>query len=284
MDEGTANVEVTGNTIVNCTNQGIFFHNAHDIKVLNNTIFTANNRYMAMSQSANKPLVKNNTISGNIFFSNLGTQTFLYLRSDVSTNLTQFGNFSGNYYARPSDNNTATVLSKIKVYELTAAIKSFTTACRFEYNATTTAKTIALDASYVDAKNKSYSGSITLQPYTSLVLIRTGSSSLRSSSNTVSNVSNNADTAILAISKPLNLKVFPNPAVNKIQLSVDGLQMNNQKAQLSITNLSGIIVKSIPVTLSGKTLEAEVSSLSQGLYIVSFVTDNFKASKKFLKN
>ncbi len=81
-----------------------------------------------------------------------------------------------------------------------------------------------------------------------------------------------------------DLKVFPNPAVNKIQISVDGLQNNNKKARLSITNLSGIIVKSMPVNLSGKTIEADVSSLSSGMYIVSIITDNAVMSRKILKN
>ncbi|WP_018612352.1 Ig-like domain-containing protein [Segetibacter koreensis] len=81
-----------------------------------------------------------------------------------------------------------------------------------------------------------------------------------------------------------NVKVFPNPAINKIQINVDGLQLNNQQAQLSITNLSGILIKKMPVALSGKTIEADVTSLSAGMYIVSIVSDNIMISKKFVKN
>ena len=41
-------------------------------------------------------------------------------------------------------------------------------------NASSSSKTISLDANYVDVKNKSYDGSITLAPYSSAVLIRAG--------------------------------------------------------------------------------------------------------------
>ena len=80
------------------------------------------------------------------------------------------------------------------------------------------------------------------------------------------------------------LKVFPNPAVNKIQIKVEGLQMINQGANLSIQTLSGIIIKNIPVILSGKAIEADVTSLKTGMYVVSIATDNFITSSKFIKN
>ncbi len=43
---------------------------------------------------------------------------------------------------------------------------------RFEYNGSTAAKNIALDGNYVDARNKKYSGTVTLSPFASLVLMR----------------------------------------------------------------------------------------------------------------
>jgi|GEM_PF-1437970 len=45
---------------------------------------------------------------------------------------------------------------------------------RFEYNDTTSNKTISLGANYIDMKNVAYNGSITLPPFTSAVLIKTG--------------------------------------------------------------------------------------------------------------
>ena len=42
----------------------------------------------------------------------------------------------------------------------------------FEYNAAKTNKVVALSGNYKDVKGVSYSGSVTLQPYTSIVLIK----------------------------------------------------------------------------------------------------------------
>ncbi len=45
---------------------------------------------------------------------------------------------------------------------------------RFEYNATKEVKKIMLDGSYVDPRNRKFSGSVALAPFTSLVLLKTG--------------------------------------------------------------------------------------------------------------
>ena len=45
---------------------------------------------------------------------------------------------------------------------------------RFEYNSTKSPKTVSLDKRYVDLNNKSYSGAVTLQPYSSVILLKAG--------------------------------------------------------------------------------------------------------------
>ena len=45
---------------------------------------------------------------------------------------------------------------------------------RFEYNEKATAKTITLDGTYADINNTSHSGTITIAPYSSVILIRNG--------------------------------------------------------------------------------------------------------------
>jgi parallel beta-helix repeat protein len=281
LDNGSTYVEVSGNTIANCSNQGIYIHNARDIKITNNTVFNVG-RCLTMSEQANHPQIRNCTVSGNIFFKALASATFLYIKSD-GTDQKLFATYSGNRYVSPADNNISTVLSSTKVYESTATIKSFTAPIRFEYNSSQVSKTITLDANYTDAKNINYSGSITLLPYTSAVLIRTSAiTSVRPI--TFSSSITKPDSVNPEIAKSLSLKVFPNPAVNNIQINVEGLQINDQKARLSIINISGIIVKVIPMSLSTKTIEANVSSLSTGMYIVQLVTGNTVMTRKFLKN
>jgi uncharacterized protein YqfB (UPF0267 family) len=97
------------------------------------------------------------------------------------------------------------------------------------------------------------------------------------------NNSNTTESLTKDTSKSLNLKLYPNPAVSKIQISVDGLQASDEKATLIITNLSGIVVKRVAVNLNN-TIQADISSLNAGMYIATIVSDNTKTSKKFVKN
>ena len=116
--------------------------------------------------------------------------SFLYLTGyDINLDdIKNFGSAKGNFYAKPIDSSSA-----IKVvntdYDVSGwqnysgqdanshgSPKSITDLndLRFEYNATSSSKTINLDANYIDVKNNSYNGSVTLAPYTSVVLIKTG--------------------------------------------------------------------------------------------------------------
>lgn len=84
------------------------------------------------------------------------------------------------------------------------------------------------------------------------------------------------------LSELSNLQVFPDPAVNMIQVYFDRLQAY-LKTNLIIQNASGKIVKKYPVVISGKTIDVDISSLSPGIYIIGLSSDNFAISKKFLK-
>ncbi len=81
-----------------------------------------------------------------------------------------------------------------------------------------------------------------------------------------------------------DLKVFPNPAVSKIFINLNEIMPGIKKANVNIQNVSGVVFKSIPIIISGKTLEADVSSLRTGVYIISLVKDDLIISRKFVKN
>jgi len=81
-----------------------------------------------------------------------------------------------------------------------------------------------------------------------------------------------------------DLKVFPNPAVSKIYVNINELLPGIKTANVNIQNLSGIVFKSIPVIISAKTIEADVSSLRTGIYIISIVHNDVIISRKFVKN
>ncbi len=110
-------------------------------------------------------------------------------------------------------------------------------------------------------------------------------SSRPSNNNEASIVINNSDTAKLqgATSlKNIDFKLYPVPALSSIHLNFDRFLIN-QRATLTIQNVSGIILKRYPVVISGKTLEIDISSLNSGMFIISLATDEVSLNKKFLK-
>lgn len=84
------------------------------------------------------------------------------------------------------------------------------------------------------------------------------------------------------VAKPAELKLYPNPVIDKVQLSLAGLQYN-QRANISIIDLLGKVVKNIPVIYAGQNIEIDVSALSTGMYVLRVTGENFTVNKKFLK-
>jgi hypothetical protein len=76
--------------------------------------------------------------------------------------------------------------------------------------------------------------------------------------------------------------IFPNPVVDKLFVTFNGAK-NNQKATIIIRNLSGMLLKNIPVTLSGNGISVDVSSFNTGMYTLTVKGEDFSISKKFLK-
>ncbi len=197
MDNNTSNTDVSNNTIAGCNNQGVYIHSSYAINITNNTMFN-NLRQLSMVEDQDHAKIRNCVISGNIIFSKLTSQSIFYIRSYYN-DVHYFGKFSGNYYARPSDDKNQSTLDQIHSFDTYATLKTYTAPVRFEYNGTQVSKTIALDADYADAKNTKYSGSITLQPFTSVVLIKTGTTTSTSPSVSITSPAANASYASPAI-------------------------------------------------------------------------------------
>jgi parallel beta-helix repeat protein len=385
FDNGSMNVEVTGNTVFNVSDMALYVHNSKNIKVSGNTFYAPDFRKIGMLENANRPLIRGNSITNNIFFVKSRGEGFIFRKSEAGSSLGSFATISGNYYASLLDDNTSSLHTKVKAYDANAKFKDYTGGPRFEYNATGSSKNVSLDATYVDAKNVTYSGSITLPPYSAAVLVKTGSSGGGSGSSypTVSitsptlnssfkatasiDISAAADDADGSVSKvefyngstflhtettapyqwtwnnvpsgtyyltakatdnsgkvttssivkvsvwaaretfgntstvvktdsatakaftlntvdqhAFTFSLFPNPAVNKLHVNFANALIN-QKANLSIVNMSGNIIKNIPVVLSGKLIELDISSLSSGIYTLNLINANTVLSKKFIK-
>ena len=77
-------------------------------------------------------------------------------------------------YIQFQQNSSTIYIDDIQFYEATTTPTNIDNYLKFEYNPSNNLKTIALDATYITVNNSVYSGSITLQPYTSVILIKSG--------------------------------------------------------------------------------------------------------------
>lgn len=104
LDDNSANICVSGNTMAYSGKAGIYLHNCHDVDVNNNTLYANATQLIVQKDAASKGLVRNNSIKKNIFFSDKPSQfvaSFLTNGDDIDL----FGKIDDNYYSRPSDDN-----------------------------------------------------------------------------------------------------------------------------------------------------------------------------------
>jgi len=101
MDNNTSYVDISGNTVANCTNNGLFLHSANTLTIKNNTFYN-NFKQLLASQDADKGngLIRNCIITNNNFFSKRPEQTIVNQRS-YADDISLFGRFDSNYYNRP---------------------------------------------------------------------------------------------------------------------------------------------------------------------------------------
>jgi hypothetical protein len=85
---------------------------------------------------------------------------------------------AGSLVIEIEQNSGTTYIDNVSFYEATATLYDPAAQIRFEYNATKAAKTIALGASYTAVNGTVYSSSVTLQPFTSIILIKNATTAL----------------------------------------------------------------------------------------------------------
>lgn len=201
LDDHTKFVTVANNTVSYCSGVGLFLHRAHDITVTNNIFYNNNNSKSNFTkgqifwQYTQDAPVTNINIKHNTFWATNSNQTVFNFYS-TSTNLNDmqsFGIADSNYYFNPSTSNYFFIKDGgvFNIYTLSAwktysgqDSHSFSSpktisspdSVRLIYNATSTPSTTILPYNYIDIASNSYNGTITLQPYSSKLLIQNGSS------------------------------------------------------------------------------------------------------------
>ncbi len=208
LDGGSDNVIIRRNYISTVNAAGIYMNTPLNCTIRDNTIYNCRYASIHSNKDNGAPalnlVVKNNICvarSLNTAPTNSNQRCFYYLSwaDDIATNVIA----DSNYYARPIDDATANPISKIVFagsytswgepgtqvkYTLAGWKTAFPTLdqhskksalsitdvnyLRFEYNETSSSKTITLGANYMDVKGVAYPGTITLAPYTAAVLIK----------------------------------------------------------------------------------------------------------------
>jgi hypothetical protein len=274
---------------------------------LNNNTFYNNAKqfYVTTDQVAAGAATRNVTATNNLFISKHANQYTGHFESSFN-DIGLFGSFDNNVYARPIEDNKTIWASWVNggtrihsavdlqtwkgLFGKDASSRKsplqLPTGSNpdeyllFEYNASSSPRTISLSGTYLDARGNSYSSDVTLQPYTSLVLIRT-SGAIRAASPTVSIATN----SLGSIAESMAMKVYPNPAKSHVEISLKLPQLNNQRVSLTIQSASGAMVRSMPVTVSdGMITKIDLSTFSPGVYIVNVLSNGkVVATRKFVK-
>ncbi|MGH2566161.1 MAG: PKD domain-containing protein, partial [Ginsengibacter sp.] len=186
-----------------------------------------------------------------------------------------YGTADSNYYARPLDDNNMvrTFVPPTTTYYNVSGWSTFTAQdvhskqspkttttvndLRFEYNATSSSKTVTLDGNYIDVRNVSYNGTITLAPYSSAVLIRNGAAT------------NQAPTANAGSDQTITLPK------NSVTLSGSGTDPDGTISSYAWTKISG---PAATIT-NASSASTSVTGLTQGIYQFQLkVTDNSAAT------
>jgi uncharacterized repeat protein (TIGR02059 family) len=187
LDVNSTNVIVTNNTVAYAKEAGYMIHRAHENRIESNTAY--NNGYAMYFQNSSGSSIRNNTLNKNIFVAGTQAQVSLKFYS-VADDIASFGTADYNYYARPIDDddvfntyspstgNRFRTLSGWQSFtnqdhnsKKSAVTVNDTSKIDFFYNPSTTNKIISLTQPMVDVAGRKYSGSVTLLPYTSVILM-----------------------------------------------------------------------------------------------------------------
>lgn len=200
MDNRTHSITIVNNTMANNLG-GKGYHGNDNFNILfkGNTLYNNNRFQFGLANMDVATPTRNFEMTDNIFFSKNKSDACIHtgdVRSTLLTNMFTHSNPANNIFARPLGDakvfywynyaiNPADVLRRQTLdewqaanpgIELNSQYSTKTVSSEqdilFEYNQTASSKVIKLEANYVDVNGTSHSGSITLPPYTSIILMK----------------------------------------------------------------------------------------------------------------
>lgn len=193
LDDNSANIEVSNNTIAECSWAGMYLHNSNTNNVHHNTVFNCGYTQIRTSDDALGGDIYANTIQNNVFVAKESTQLCAVFNSNQN-NLSTIGTLNNNVYARPLDDNITIVTyqpSTGSANRNLAGWKTFssqdaastgspfpitsTDDITFAYNETAIAKTVVLPYTCKKMNGTYVGNTILLAAYSSEVLFKQAS-------------------------------------------------------------------------------------------------------------
>lgn len=292
----TNNLEIYNNSVANVLKWGIHMNQPRYNKVQNNSFYNCTRSGIDLQNLYfSEVMAANNSISANIVVQGTTNQILTSLTDIRTYNIGYFGTSNYNYFVAGSDGlslfRTQVSIPKFLITNYTFPLWKifsgqeanstlmFTNLAdiRFEYNATKAAKVITLTEPMVDPKGVKYSSTVTLQPYTSIILMK--AVALKSGSIPVDQSLLSATDAT-NIDAKVSVSLYPNPTLGRFTVSFSQLPVSGSK--IEIFDLVG---RKISSRIISNTIEVfELNNLQAGLYVVKSTLGAEEFNQKLIVN
>lgn len=269
VDDGGSNVEIKNNTCARNGNAGINLHSSFNINMHDNTLFdNFQNGVKYYNGAPSTDLMGTLTFSSNVVFAKTTSEICIVSSGGSSSTASWFSAADNNFWCRPLLETTLFQTPQGN-FNL-AGWKTFTgkeahsvgspipltdvNKIRFEYNDTFVSKAVTLPGTFIDVRNVTYDGGITLLPFASAVLLQTSSTS------------NTPPTANAGIDKNITLPI------NTVTMGGSGADGDGSISSYAWTKISGPATFSIITPTAAST---QINNLVAGTYVFQLlVTDN----------
>jgi parallel beta-helix repeat protein len=177
-----------------------------------------------------------------------------------------------------------TVKTPISITQLIEPASSLIdTAVLFEYNSSTSSKTISLgNNKYIDVRNISYSGTLSLSPYSSIILIYVGQVTTANAVDSTDQIA--TVETIEEQTSTEKMILYPNPAHDLLNLQL--ISGSTGPVSINIYDMNGRVVQGMQTSKDQGNLyqSFNISGLARGVYNLQvLIGNNKKMTMRFVK-
>jgi len=304
-DANSGGITISGNTISGCVWSGIIIHSSDNNKITNNTLYNNDRTQIFFAYSSGWDYIRGTTLTGNKLIAKKSTNinvVFYFQYWEANSGL--FGISNGNYYARPVDDDdvfyfwpaisgdnfkTLSEWQSLSGQDYNSGKSPISpinsSDIKFEYNASETNKIIVLDRPMIDITGAKFQGSITLIPFTSIVLLNDPEPVSPQIPIFLSSIVNDALPSTIDISFNASLTNLV-PAASSFEVKVDSVIRSVNSVVVSGTNVMLTLLSPIVygnfVTVAYHKPSVNPLQTNEGVQVASFsaqtVTNKVSAS------